>query len=87
MCHKECSEVSPCVTGTCSPVLQPEARWAEGWGVGWLNFHGKLVREVQKGDEKEVCRRMPMILLLFLLLFLCLCHTDAPAWPHGMVSL
>ena len=41
-------------TGTCSPVLQPEARWAEGWGVGWLNFHGKLVREVQKADEKEV---------------------------------
>jgi hypothetical protein len=24
------------------------------WGMGWLNFHGKLVREVRRADEKEV---------------------------------
>lgn len=43
-----------CVAGTCSPVLQPEARWGDIWGMGWLNFHGKLVREVQTADSKEV---------------------------------
>ncbi|CAK0785417.1 hypothetical protein CVIRNUC_008626 [Coccomyxa viridis] len=47
------SSLWPILTGTCSPVLQPEARWAEGWGVGWLNFHSKLVREVQRADENE----------------------------------
>ena len=41
-------------TGTCSPVLQPEARWGDIWGMGWLNFHSRLVREVKRADDKEV---------------------------------
>ena len=44
--------------GTCSPVLEPEARWGDMWGMGWLNFHGKLVREVKRADEKEVRTRI-----------------------------
>ena len=51
-------------------MLQPEARWAEGWGVGWLNFHSKLVREVQRADENEVCKHSAVSLVLFL--YLCM---------------
>ena len=65
------SVLPQCATGTCSPVLQPEARWAEGWGVGWLNFHSKLVREVQKADENEVCKHLAVVLLLFLFMIPC----------------
>ncbi|CAL5224204.1 g6847 [Coccomyxa viridis] len=43
----------PILTGTCSPVLQPEARWGDIWGMGWLNFHARLVREVTRADNKE----------------------------------
>ena len=50
--------------------------------MGWLNFHGKLVREVQKADENEVCKRLPEVLSLFLSL-----RNDASAWPHSMASL
>ena len=52
--------------------------------MGWLNFHSKLVQEVQKGDEKQVCKRLPMNLQL--LLFLLLCNADAPAWPYCVMS-
>ena len=43
-----------CIQGVCSPVLQPEARWGDIWGLGWLNFHAKLVREV----KREVCTEL-----------------------------
>ncbi len=48
------AEKSLYVSGTCSPVLQPEARWGDIWGMGWLNFHARLVREVTRADDKEV---------------------------------
>ena len=51
-----------CATGVCSPVLQPEARWGDIWGMGWLNFHAKLVWEVKRADDKEV--RAEMLSLL-----------------------
>ncbi len=52
--NKNKSENSLHVPGTCSPVLQPEARWGDIWGMGWLNFHARLVREVTRADNKEV---------------------------------
>lgn len=47
-----------CIQGVCSPVLQPEARWGDIWGLGWLNFHAKLVREVKRADAREVCTEL-----------------------------
>ena len=38
--------------------------------MGWLNFHSKLVREVQRADENEVCKHSAVILVLFL--YLCM---------------
>ena len=44
----------PWLTGQCSPALGPVSRWNEGWGIGWLRFHNRLVREVTEADKGQV---------------------------------
>ena len=48
------ARVWPILTGRCGPVPGPVSRWDELWGMGWLRFHGQLVREVARADQKEV---------------------------------
>lgn len=44
----------PWLTGQCSPALGPVSRWNDWWGIGWLRFHNRLVREVAQADKAQV---------------------------------
>ena len=50
--RSSCKSLTMAPLPVCSPVLEPEARWGDMWGMGWLNFHGKLVREVKRTDDR-----------------------------------
>ena len=56
--------------------------------MGWLNFHSKLVREVKRADENEVCKHSAVSLVLFLYLCMLICAflTSQPD-PHCLMSL